>query len=75
MNNPELAERLEKLELRCAWQDEQIEALSGVLARLQETIDLQQAQLRFLYGRLPESVLAEEANRDERLNADIPPHY
>lgn len=75
MNTDELNERLEKLELRCAWQDEQIEAFNRTVAHLQAALNNQQAQLRFLYERLPENSSIEQNTRLEQMQEDIPPHY
>lgn len=63
-------QRLDELEIRVALQDELLDSLNHTVARLQQTLDLQQAQLRLIYQRLPETSLPESAAAD-----NIPPHY
>ena len=64
--------RLDELEIRVALQDELLDSLNHTVARLQQTLDLQQAQLRLIYQRLPESPLQESTNSAAD---NIPPHY
>ena len=68
-----LQQRIEELEIRDAFQEETIQSLSNTIARLQQTLDLQQAQLRLLYQRLPDK--AESNNEPFNPANEIPPHY
>ena len=68
-----LQQRIEELEIRDAFQEETIQSLSDTIARLQQTLDLQQAQLRLLYQRLPDK--AENNNKPFNPANEIPPHY
>ena len=68
-----LQQRIEELEIRDAFQEETIQSLSDTIARLQQTLDLQQAQLRLLYQRLPDK--AESNNEPFNPANEIPPHY
>ena len=68
-----LQQRIEELEIRNAFQEETIQSLSDTIARLQQTLDLQQAQLRLLYQRLPDK--AESNNEPFNPANEIPPHY
>ena len=68
-----LQQRIEELEIRDAFQEESIQSLSDTIARLQQTLDLQQAQLRLLYQRLPDK--AENNNEPFNPANEIPPHY
>lgn len=68
-----LQTRLEELEIQAAFQEELLQSLNNTVARLQQILDLQQAQLRLLYQRLPDKTeslaeLFDPAN-------EIPPHY
>lgn len=65
--------RIEELEIQNAFQEEIIQSLSDTIARLQQSLDLQQAQLRLLYQRLPDK----NDNGNEPFNPthEIPPHY
>lgn len=64
--------RLDELEIRVALQDELLDSLNRTVARLQQTLDLQQAQLRLLYQRLPENPLHDSPSAAAD---NIPPHY
>lgn len=68
-----LQHRIEELEIESALQAETIQSLSDTIARIQQTLDLQQAQLRLLYQRLPDKI----KNGNEPFNPanEIPPHY
>ena len=46
--------RLAELEIQVALQNDLLDSLNDTIARLQQSLDLQQAQLRLLYGRLQE---------------------
>ncbi|SCC05371.1 MULTISPECIES: SlyX family protein [Snodgrassella] len=69
----ELQHRIEELEIQSALQEETIQSLSDTIARLQQTLDLQQAQLRLLYQRLPDR--ADSGGESFNPASEIPPHY
>ena len=69
MNNDEYNQRLIALEERLAWQDETIDSLDKTVARLNETVRLQQEQLSWLYRRL------ENADNSNMPANEKPPHY
>ena len=66
--------RLAELEIQVALQNDLLDSLSDTVARLQQALDLQQAQLRLLYGRLQEK---DGGGTNQTFNpaAEIPPHY
>ena len=68
-----MEQRIIELEIQAALQEELLQGLSDTVARLQQTLDLQQAQLRLLYQRLPEK----NTDTDVSVSAadEIPPHY
>ncbi|MCO6521475.1 MAG: SlyX family protein [Snodgrassella sp.] len=68
-----LQQRIEELEIQSALQEETIQSLSDTIARLQQTLDLQQAQLRLLYQRLPDR--ADSGGEPFNPASEIPPHY
>lgn len=63
-----------ELEIQVALQNDLLDNLSDTVARLQQTLDLQQAQLKLLYGRLQEK---DDGGSNPPFNpaAEIPPHY
>lgn len=63
-----------ELEIQVALQNDLLDNLSDTVARLQQTLDLQQAQLKLLYGRLQEK---DDGGSNLPFNpaAEIPPHY
>ena len=69
----QMEQRIIELEIQVALQEELLQGLSDTVARLQQTLDLQQAQLRLLYQRLPDK----NADTDVSVSAadEIPPHY
>ena len=73
MEQKQREQRIIELEIQAALQEELLQGLSDTVARLQQTLDLQQAQLRLLYQRLPEK----NADTDVSASAanEIPPHY
>lgn len=73
MNHPE--ERLTELEIQLALQNELLDSLNGTVAKMQQTLDLQQAQLRWLYSRLNESSRQHGNNGPFDPAAELPPHY
>lgn len=66
-------ERLMELEIRLALQDELLSALNDTIARQQQTLDLQQAQLRLLYSKWQNQ--AETQNTPFNPFDEMPPHY
>lgn len=66
--------RLTELEIRTALQEELLQSLNDTVAKLNETVDLQQAQLRLLYRRLQESK-GGELDKPYSLADEVPPHY
>lgn len=72
MDQNDIATRLEKLESHLVWQDEVLDTLDRTVAQMQETLRLQQDQLRYLYRKLHSTQAAEglDLPTDER-----PPHY
>ena len=63
-----------ELEIQVALQNDLLDNLSDTVAHLQQTLDLQQAQLKLLYGRLQEK---DDGGSNLPFNpaAEIPPHY
>ncbi len=68
----EWEERLVELEIRLALQDELLQSLNDTVAKLNDTLALQQAQLRLLYQR---SMDKGQDDKPYRLIDEIPPHY
>ena len=66
--------RLAELEIQVALQNDLLDSLNDTVARLQQSLDLQQAQLRLLYGRLQEKD-GSGSNQTFNPAAEIPPHY
>lgn len=74
MDKPPTADaRITELEIQAVLQEDVLHSLSDTVARLQQALDLQQAQLRLLYQRLPE----QNRQPDEPCSAadETPPHY
>ena len=69
----ELENRIIELEIRLALQDELVGSLNDTVAKMQNTLDLQQAQLRLLYGKLQDK--NSDAQEPYSLRDEIPPHY
>ncbi|MDO4693918.1 MAG: SlyX family protein [Eikenella sp.] len=67
-------ERLTELEIRLALQNELVDSLNGTVAKMQQTLDLQQAQLRWLYRRLDEGG-RQHGDSPFDPTAELPPHY
>lgn len=65
--------RLTELEIRLAWQDDLLQSLNDTVAKLNERLDFQQAQLKLLYQRLNEKSQGENAPFIPA--NEIPPHY
>ena len=68
----EWEERLVELEIRLALQDELLHSVNDTVAKLNDTLALQQAQLRLLYQR---SMDKGQDDKPYRLIDEIPPHY
>lgn len=68
----EWEERLVELEIRLALQDELLHSLNDTVAKLNDTLALQQVQLRLLYQR---SMDKGQDDKPYRLIDEIPPHY
>lgn len=70
----ELEIRITELEIRIAFQDELLTDLNDTIAKMRETLDLQQAQLRFLYNKLQQNQ-SDDSNKPYSLAEEVPPHY
>lgn len=71
--NNQLIQRIDELEIQVAFQEELVHNLSTTIARLQQQLDLQQAQLRLLYQRLPEK--SHLTSHSYSPAEEVPPHY
>lgn len=69
----ELEARIIELEIQAALQGDLIESLNDTVAKMQQTLELQQAQLRLLYQRLQDKNQA--GNEPYSLANEVPPHY
>lgn len=69
----DLEARVTELEIQTALQEDLIASLNDTIAKMQQTLDLQQGQLRLLYQRMQEK----SSNNGEpySLLDEIPPHY
>ena len=65
--------RIVELEIQSALQEDVITGLNAMVAELRQTLDLQQAQLRLLYGKLQDK--NSDAQVPYSLRDEIPPHY
>lgn len=65
--------RIVELEIQSALQEDVITGLNAMVAELRQTLDLQQAQLRLLYGKLQDK--NSDAQASYSLRDEIPPHY
>ena len=68
-----LERRIVELEIQSALQEVVITGLNAQVAALRQTLDLQQAQLRLLYGKLQDK--NSDAQEPYSLRDEIPPHY
>ncbi len=66
--------RITELEIQMALQDDLIASLSDTIAKMQQTLDLQQAQMRLLYQRMQDKG-ANGEREPYSLRDEIPPHY
>ncbi len=64
-------ERLARLEIRLAYQEDLLATLNATVAELRAALDLQQGQLRLLWQQLQERGDASPRSLAE----EIPPHY
>ncbi|MRN37803.1 hypothetical protein CRG49_009020 [Neisseria sp. N95_16] len=70
----DLENRIIELEIQTALQDDLIASLSDTIAKMQQTLDLQQAQMRVLYQKMQDK--GTNGEREEySLRDEIPPHY
>lgn len=67
--------RIEELEIQAAFQEDILQNLNDCVARLQQTVDLQQAELRWLYQRLPDRNANPDGDAPYNAANEIPPHY
>lgn len=73
METEKLKQQIIELEIRLALQDELLNSLNQTVAKIHETLDLQQGQLRLLYQRLQQYNTATQHTYS--LFDEIPPHY
>ena len=66
--------RITELEIQTALQEDLISSLNDTVAKMQQTLDLQQAQLRLLYQRMQDKG-ANGEREPYSLRDDVPPHY
>lgn len=67
-----LEERIVELEIRLALQDEMLLSLNDTVAKLRDSLDSQQAQLRLLYRQLQDKAAD---GRTPTVADEVPPHY
>lgn len=70
----ELENRITELEIQTALQADLIDSLSDTVAKMQQALDLQQAQLRLLYQRTQDKT-ANGEREAYSLRDELPPHY
>ena len=70
----DLEHRITELEIQTALQEDLISSLNDTVAKMQQTLDLQQAQLRLLYQRMQDKG-ANGAREPYSLRDEVPPHY
>lgn len=66
-----LEKRIIALEIKLAYQEDTIEQLNQMVAKLSEQLDLQQAQLRYLYEQQRQNSGVSRGSLED----EIPPHY
>ncbi len=74
MGTEALEARIVELEIQTALQEDLIGSLNDTVAKMQQTLDLQQAQLRLLYQRLQDRNPGGGTDNYDAAN-EIPPHY
>ena len=70
----DLEHRITELEIQTALQEDLISSLNDTVAKMQQTLDLQQAQLRLLYQRMQDKG-ANGEREPSSLRDEVPPHY
>ena len=70
----DLEHRITELEIQTALQEDLISSLNDIVAKMQQTLDLQQAQLRLLYQRMQDKG-ANGEREPYSLRDEVPPHY
>lgn len=70
----DLEARVTELEIQTALQEDLIASLNDTIAKMQQTLDLQQGQLRLLYQRMQEKNSG-DSGEPYSLFDEIPPHY
>ena len=70
----DLEHRITELEIQTALQEDLISSLNDTVAKMQQTLDLQQAQLRLLYQRMQDKG-AHGEREPYSLRDEVPPHY
>ena len=70
----DLAHRITELEIQTVLQEDLISSLNDTVAKMQQTLDLQQAQLRLLYQRMQDKG-ANGEREPYSLRDEVPPHY
>jgi len=70
----DLEHRITELEIQTALQEDLISSLNDTVAKMQQTLDLQQAQLRLLYQRMQDKGANGEREPDS-LRDEAPPQY
>ena len=70
----DLEHRITELEIQTALQEDLISSLNDTVAKMQQTLDLQQAQLRLLYQRMQDKG-ANGEREPYSLRDEVPPHY
>lgn len=66
--------KITELEIRVAFQDELLSDLNDTIAQMRQTLDLQQAQLRWLYDKLQQQQTG-ASEKPYSLAEEMPPHY
>ncbi len=70
----DLEHRITELEIQTALQEDLISSLNDTVAKMQQTLDLQQAQLRLLYQRMQDKG-ANGEREPYSLRDEVLPHY
>ena len=65
-------DRITELEIKLSLSEDLLEELNRTIYRQQQQLDLMQAQLRHLYGKLEANA---ETYQPLSLREEIPPHY
>ena len=70
----DLEHRITELEIQTALQEDLSSSLNETVAKMQQALDLQQAQLRLLYQRMQDKG-ANGEREPYSLRDEVPPHY